>query len=572
MNGTISVKKLKDMFINGAKFVSNEYEYINELNVFPVPDGDTGTNLKITIDGACESVKIIDHSDLFTLGKQFSRGLLMNARGNSGVIFSQIIKGFTSDFKEGQTEIDIEGLINAFALATKVAYESMTTPIEGTILTVIRETSESLKQLDNKKITNIQSLFEIICKNAKVSLQKTPEILPDLKEAGVVDSGGYGLCCFLNGMNACLNQTSEIISQKTHTKEEHAEGHIVDKKSFIENLRDKNEGFGYCTEFIMILKSKVTLEQKNKDDFDLSYFEKIMNKLGDSLAVVVDDNIVKLHIHTTRPYSVLEEASAFGEFSKIKIENMTLQFLQNNPGSTLESINETKYKVKRNLSKKVKIIATVPSNEIATIFNDTFNIENLIITDINGNPSISDFYKIINLTNSSNIIVIVDDSNIVLAAKEAIKLTSKLIKITLLKADDIGASYLACCEYDQGLDFRKNITNLSDMLEHCSSAKISYSIKNTELHGVKIKKGEFIGIFKHKILISSRSMQSTCKKVIDYIVRDVKHPKYAYVFYNKNVRSEDLKFVRKYLNEKHMLQVKILFGNQLLYPFFIAIK
>lgn len=570
MSATINLKNLKEMFINGAKFVSNEYEYINELNVFPVPDGDTGTNLKVTLDGACDSIKIIEHNDLFSLGKQFSRGLLMNARGNSGVIFSQIIKGFTSNFKEGQTELNIQELIESFALATKVAYESMSTPIEGTILTVIRETAEALKQIDIAKFNSIDLLFKYICEIAKKSLEKTPSILVELKEAGVVDSGGYGLCCFLNGMydhitnNKNNNEKVVQVSQK--------QTHLIERKSFIDNLKDRNEGFGYCTEFIMILKSKVSLRQGDKDDFVLPKFKKIMSKLGDSLAIVVDDNLVKVHIHTIWPYSVLERASVFGEFNKIKIENMTFQFLQNNPGSTLETIDEKKIKFKRNLSKITKIIATVPSNEISNLLKNDLKINNVIITDIIGNPSITDFYKIINSANSSNLIIIVDDSNIVLAAKEAIKLTPKFIKIELLNANDIGSSYLSCLEYDEGIDRDHNIKNMKEMLNHCSSAKISYSVKNTEMFGVKIKKGEYIGIFQKRILISNRSMINVCKKIIDHVVNDVKKPKISYVFYNKKAKNEDIKFIRKYLNEKHMLQVKIIFGNQDKFPFIIAIK
>jgi DAK2 domain fusion protein YloV len=571
MANSIDIKILKEMFLNGAKFVSDEYEYINELNVFPVPDGDTGTNLKITIGGACDSIKVVDHQDLFTLGKQFSRGLLMNARGNSGVIFSQIIKGFTSNFKEGQIKLSIDNLIESFANATKVAYESMVTPIEGTILTVIRETSEALKSADEHQTNSIESIFKYACQVAKKTLAKTPEILQELKEAGVVDSGGYGLCCFLNGMLSCLTK----VNAKTNTSESENKDvvrHIIDKKSFIENLRDKNEGFGYCTEFIMILKSKIYLEQKEKNDFNLKYFKKIMTKLGDSLAVIADDNIVKVHIHTKRPYSVLEQASLFGEFSKIKIENMTFQFLENNPGTTLESIGHKEYKGKANLSNTVKIIATVPSNEIAEIFKNQLKIDDTIITDIAGNPSISVFFKMIKQTNSSNLIIVVDDSNIVLAAKEAIKLTPKFIKIELLKANDIGSSYLACNEYDSGLNFKLNFNNISDMLEHCSSAKISYSVKNLELYGVKIKKNEFIGIFQKKILFSNRNMQYVCKKIIDRVVNDVKRPKSAYIFYNKQVKTEDINFVRKYINETHFLKVNTIFGNQENYPFIICIK
>lgn len=571
MSTTIDVKKLKQMFINGAKFVSNEFEYINELNVFPVPDGDTGTNLKITIDGACDSIRVVEHADLLTLGKQFSRGLLMNARGNSGVIFSQIMKGFTINFKQGQSEIDIPQLIDSFAQATKVSYEAISTPVEGTILTVIRETSEALKKNVAEEHKSMEMIFELICKTAKESLLNTPNILPELKESGVVDSGGYGLCCFLNGMNDCLNKKDTNKISKTQIDEHQHQEHLVPKKSFIENLKDKNEGFGYCTEFIMILKSKISLEQKEKSDFEIKYFKKTMNKIGNSLAVVVDDDMVKVHIHTKRPYDVLREASYYGEFSKVKIENMTFQFLENNPGTILDTTTTTTT-TKQKLSSTTKIIATIPSNEIAQIFKNDLRIEDIIITDIFGNPSISSFFKLIKNAKSSNIILVVNDSNIMLAAREAIKLTPKSIKIELLKADDIGSSYIACSEYDAGLNFKANLENIRNSLEYCSSAKISYSIKNTESNKIKIQKNEFIGIFKGKIIISNKKIQNVCKKMIDLVVGDVKRPKSAFVFYNKNAKQEDINFIRKYLNERHLLQVKTIFGGQKTYPFIVAVK
>jgi DAK2 domain fusion protein YloV len=573
MSSVITTKKLKEMFINGSKFVSKECERINELNVFPVPDGDTGTNMTITIEGACNSIRLVEHADLQALGKQFARGLLMNARGNSGVIFSQIMKGFVVDFESNQTELDIVSLKKSFSNATKIAYESMVTPIEGTILTVIRETAEAIKNCDSSM--SVINFFAKVCQAARESLIKTPDYLPELRESGVVDSGGYGLCCFLDGMCASLNNNQQTSTNANIANQQYNTNKPSLMHSLIKDFKEEEEEeevFGYCTEFIMILLSKVTIHQKDKEIFDLNNFKKIMLRLGNSLAVVCDDNIVKVHIHTIKPYDVLREASRFGEFSKIKIDNMTLQFLERNPGTVLENMESKKRKLNAVLNKETRIIATVSSTVMSNIYKNDLKITNTINTAATGNPSISEFLRLIRETKSQNIIIVVDDSNIVLAAKEAIKLTPKTVEVDLLKADDQAASYVACSEYDTGLDRKNNFNNIKQALSNLSSGKISYSVKNTELNGIKIKKGEYIGVMGKRILISDKTIQNVCKKIIDSLVNNTKRPQTAYIIQGKDALLEDVKAIRKYINEKHLLKVKTIFGNQTIYPFYIAIK
>jgi DAK2 domain fusion protein YloV len=327
---SIDAKLLKHMFINGASELAKHYAYIDELNVFPVPDGDTGTNMKITLEGAAAVIKDIEYTDLFQLGKQFSRGLLMNARGNSGVITSQIFKGLTGLFTEGQTEVDVPTFVDCFDNARKVAYAAVSNPIEGTILTVIRVTAEKLME-KKAEFTSIDEVLEFAIKAAEEILSKTPDMLPELKEVGVVDSGGYGLCKILTGMNNALDiEMGKQVSTKSEI--------VQPKKTLVSSFKDDNEGFGYCNEFIMTLGSKVDLKQKDKIKFDLTSFKEAMAKLGDCLVVVVDDQLVKVHVHSTKPYEILKFASQYGEFNKVKVENMTLQFLERNPGTTLEEL------------------------------------------------------------------------------------------------------------------------------------------------------------------------------------------------------------------------------------------
>jgi DAK2 domain fusion protein YloV len=559
---TLNANKLKEMFLGGEQKIAEEFEYINELNVFPVPDGDTGSNMKITITGACDVIRNQEYKSLGDLGKQFSRGLLMNARGNSGVIFSQIIKGLTSVFDENTKEVYPPILINAFMKAKETAYRAVTMPVEGTILTVIRVTAENL----NKKRSHFKTIEEVMtaaCKEAENILAKTPEFLQELKEVGVVDSGGYGLCRFLEGMLSAL-------TTKKRKKNEVVVKAALPKHNFIDNFRDNNDGFGYCCEFIMLLKSKVALSQKNKDDFDLSTFKKALSKIGNSLAVVVDEKIVKVHVHSLTPYNVLEIGADYGEFSKVKIENMTLQFLERNPGTTLETVSQNFNDSK--LSKDIEIIATVPSTRIADIYVKELNVKYLINTEINGNPSISEFVAKIRETNSSNIIIVIDDSNILMAVNEAIKLVPKHISIKLVNAHDVAASYVSCLAFDPILSLDKNFDNIVDIIERINVGKISMASKMVSYSHIEVAKGDCIGVFDKKIITSSKNVFDTAKHLIDKLVDETKKAKIAYVICGRGAQLRDIRLIRKHLVEAHGLKTFFISGDQPVYNYYIAVK
>ncbi|MDR3257704.1 MAG: DAK2 domain-containing protein [Mycoplasmataceae bacterium] len=560
----LNASKLKEMFIAGGEAVSSEYEYINELNVFPVPDGDTGTNMMITINGAIDSIRNIDYTDIQLLGKQFSRGLLMNARGNSGVIFSQIIKGFTSVLKEGKNEIGVLDFVNAFSSAKNTAYAAVASPVEGTILTVIRVTAENL--LKKRNFKSIEDVMETACKEAQAILLKTPELLRELKEVGVVDSGGYGLCRFFDGMLVALKQSKTISSIKKIPLNK-----IEAKKSFIDKLEDSNVGFGYCCEFIMTLKAKVSLKQSNKSKFDIKYFKKQLLKIGDSLAIVIDGNIVKVHVHTLTPYRVLEIGADYGEFNKVKIENMTLQFLERNPGTTLETLQE-QVKTKRKIPAGIKVIATVPSAQIAKIFKESLNIPNTINTEVSGNPSIQEFVDKIREANVDNVLIIVDDSNVVLAAKEAAALTSNDVNIEIVNAHDIASSYLACLSFDPIQNLNTNVKEINNLIDSTVVGKISVSSKLVKYSHIEVKKYDHIGIVDKKVVAANRNLQVVIKELCEYIVNEKRKAKSAYIICGVDAQIKDAKFIRKYLSETHDLKVNILTGNQPTYSFYIAIQ
>lgn len=559
---TIDTKKLKQMFIAGADLIDINYEYIDELNVFPVPDGDTGTNMKITIAGAVKTIIDLADDDLFLMCKTFARGLLMNARGNSGVILSQIIKGFVSVVKPSQKELSIAEIIEAFVKAKEVAYRSVATPVEGTILTVIRVVSEKLLEKSGTYVS-VEQLFSDICLFAEDILAKTPDFLPELKNVGVVDSGGYGLCRLFEGMrNALDGKISEPLIKPQSKKQQ----------KLVANFEDTNEGFGYCCEFIMQIKSKVSTNQDDKDDFDEQKFKNAMNKIGDSIVYVRDEDLVKVHIHSINPNKVLAIGSKYGEFNKIKIENMTLQFLQKNPGTTLEDVSKV-YAKKTQLHDRVEIIATVPSLAMSNIYNNDLKILSTINCEESGNPSIQQFLDKIKESHAKNVIMVTDNSNIVLAATEAKSLISKkLYSVELIPCKDIASSYIVCLAYNPLNDFNTNVRNMNRAFKSVIVAKISKSIKIVKYEKVSVKKDDTIGIIGHDILFSSDDSFQTCQKTIDELFKRQKKAKSMLIITGKDAVLRITRDIEKYINETYNLKCETVIGDQPIYSYYFAIK
>lgn len=559
---SLNTKTLKTLLHNGVIFVGNNFEYIDQLNVFPVPDGDTGTNLKITTEGAWESISELDTDDLSLLTKAFARGLLMNARGNSGVILSQIFKGFSSIFATGQKEASLSDLINAFVAAKEYAYRSVSTPVEGTILTVIRVTSEKLVEA-NGKFQTIEQLLEFAHKEAKIILDKTPDFLIQLKQVGVVDSGGYGLTVFLEGMKeALLHPDAKPVEKKP----------VEPKQANInQNFVDDNEGFGYCSEFIMKLGSRVTTDQPTKSKFDETYFKKRIEDMGDSFVYVRDGDIVKVHVHVIQPHRLLEFASKFGEFTKIKIENMTMQFMLKNKGTSLEQL-ESSYRSDNEITTTTKVVATVPSQTIKTIYANEFGINNCLNCEDIGNPTIQQFYDLIKSAKSTNVIVVTDNGNILMAAEQAKKLfPKKTHNIDIVPCKDIATSYLTCLSFNPELERGDTVKEMFRAFKNCESGKISKSVKNIRYKDLNIKFGDYIGVRNKEIIASSKHETSVCMKMIDEIFGDIRRPKTAVIIYGKDGTMEEVNKMYQYINEKYLVKPIIIQGNQSTYHYYIGV-
>lgn len=558
---SLNTKTLKAMLSNGVTFVGNNFEYIDELNVFPVPDGDTGTNLKITTEGAFETIADLDTPDVSLLTKTFARGLLMNARGNSGVILSQIFKGFSSVFTPEQKEISLTDLTKAFIAAKDFAYRSVATPVEGTILTVIRVTAEKLQEASGK-FKSIEEFFDFAHKEAKIILNKTPDFLMQLKEVGVVDSGGYGLTVFIEGMKETLvNPNAKPVEKKT----------TQNKTNINKNFVDDNEGFGYCSEFIMKLGSRVTTEQPKKSKFDEIYFKKRIQDMGDSFVYVKDGDIVKVHVHVIQPHRLLEFASKFGEFNKIKIENMTMQFMMKNKGTSLEKL-ESSFRSDNEITNATRIVATVPSQHMKNVYAEEFGINNCLNCEDIGNPTIQQFYDLIKSAKSKNVIIVTDNGNILMAAEQAKKLfPRKTHTIEIIPCKDIATSYLTCLSFNPELEPSDTVWEMQRAFKNCESCKISKSVKNIRYKNLNIKFGDFIGVRNKEIVANGRNETNVIIRTVDDVFKSIRKPKTAVIIYGKDGTIEEVNKMYKYINEKYLVKPIIVQGNQSTYHYYIGV-
>ena len=569
----LSVKQVKDMFVAGAENISNNFEYINELNVFPVPDGDTGTNMKITTTGAAEAVSSKEFATLAELGKAYSRALLMNARGNSGVIFSQIMKGMCQVIGNAGTEFDVTELAKAFRSASDCAYKAIAQPIEGTILTVIRVIAEQLEK-HIKEFKSSKEAFDFIIRIGNETLNKTPEMIKALKDANVVDSGGYGLMKFFEGMQASL------LGKKVE-KLEAAEAKKVVTGSIV-GVDDKDQGYGYCCEFIMTLGAKVDLKQKSKAKFFEEDLKEELKRIGDCLVTVVDDNIVKVHVHTVNPWKVLEIGQRYGEFNKVKIENMTLQYIEKNDGSAIgatyiskQALNKSIESIGGKLTNTPKLVATVPTERLEKIYKEELKVNYCINYQKTGAPSIKDFLNALVALKSTKIILVVDDSNYVMAVEQAINLVeNKKIDIELINARDISVSYLLCYAYNPMQSFNENVKTLNRLNDSATFAKIARAYKTTVSNKVKIKAKDYIGMIRKEITHSNKTLDGCAKYVVDQIIHSAKKVKglnpedrWFFIFVGSETEASSVQNVAGYISENYGIKTKIIYTDRPIYYF-----
>ncbi|MGL4769216.1 MAG: DAK2 domain-containing protein [Mycoplasmoidaceae bacterium] len=561
------------MFENGSKKIEENFEYINELNIFPVPDGDTGTNMLLTSKNTYKQLKSREYTSLNEFAKFFSRTLLMNARGNSGVIFTQIFRGFFSPIiaEPEKNEISLSDLVLCFQKAKESAYSSVVNPIEGTILTIIRVISEWLDTNGNK-FDNIGELFDEILLVGNETLEKTPDMLPQLKEAELVDSGAYGLMLFFEGMSNTFNNFTEkqinnlgdSINKSTKTNVSGA----TKKIKYIDNVQRQEineEGFGYCCEFICQINYKLYADQTEKLKFNSEMFEKELLLIGDSLVKILDGNLIKVHLHTFWPYKFLEIGQKYGEFLKIKVDNMTQQYLDNHPEETIDQIFN-----KNKLSNKIKILVTAPSKKIGKFFRKEFGISDFINTEVTGNPSIIDFTNKIHSLQTKNILIIIDDVNFTLPAEQVLKLQADRYNIVLIKAKNPLQVLAALFVYNNELNLLKNKKLMEKSIDSSRTGAISISVKSLKTNGITVYKDNYIAIINKDIIYSSSDLIDTVKKLIKKL-SSWKRGGTVNIIYGKDATMNQILIIEKYVNEKLNMKCKIIEGKQSIYHYYISI-
>ncbi len=532
---------------NGYRNLKKNVEIINNLNVFPVPDGDTGTNMVKTFGGG---IKLLQ-DDIIDIGeymKKLSNAVLLSARGNSGVIFSQFINGIYRAF-EKRKEIEFCDFTNAFVLGKEDAYASILTPTEGTILTVIREAAEFLEQ-KGQEYKDFCSGIAALLSQMRLSLSKTPEMLPILKEAGVVDSGGAGLVCIFEGMYAyfcgeSVEDTPEILDTISEP--------IVVNSNFGPDSRLE---YGYCTEFILqLMNYKIDIAS-----FDLKEFTKHLEELGDSIVSVYNEGIVKIHIHTFTPELVLGYARQFGELVTIKIENMSVQH---------SSTGEIPQKKSEHL--KYAIVSVASGEGIIDYF---YEIGSNAVIDggQTNNPSVEALLKVFGELDAENIIVLPNNSNIILTAKQAAEIY-KNCKVHIIPTKSIVEGYSALSMMNPWSETPEElIEDMSSGLDNIVSASVTTATRDTVMNSLEIKKGSYIGLSGKEILCCNEQKVATAKELIKQI-NDIREREVIIVFCGKGVTDSEKDELEAFLtNEYPLCEIGFIDGKQEVYDFIISLE
>lgn len=525
------------MLSGGANNLANQHHEINALNVFPVPDGDTGTNMNLTFTSGLNASQQIVSSHLGEISKKLSRGLLMGARGNSGVILSQIFRGFSQSV-ENLKEANILELAKAFQNSKEVAYKAVMRPVEGTILTVLRESSQVAYDwaLEHQEAT-ILEYFEVLCEAAKVSLEGTPELLPVLKEAGVVDSGGAGYLAVLEGFRAvCAGQTVEAmdITEATHASA---------------GADMEHDEFGYCTEFIIQLDP--TLKKYDENEFRAD-----LENLGNSLVVVTDEDLVKVHVHTLKPGNALNLGQRYGEFLKLKIENMSEQH-----HSIMES--DTAHALKQKKHEKYAIVSVAAGQGIINLFKD-LRAEYIISGGQTMNPSTEDFVDLIESINADHVFILPNNSNIILAANQAKALLENR-DVHVLETKTIPQGLSACIMFNPEVDVDENIAEMMDAVKNTRTAQITYAIKDTVFENIEIKENDTMGILQGDIVVANADRKFVVETLLKELITD--DTEIVTVLAGEDVDDQELKDVEDFINEAFDIEVECHRGDQPVYSF-----
>lgn len=554
---TIDAKTLKKMFLAGAVSIEAKKEYINELNVFPVPDGDTGTNMTLTIMSAVKEVNALTDPSIEELAKAISGGSLRGARGNSGVILSQLFRGFTKEIKD-YDEINVTIMTNAFQKAVETAYRAVMKPKEGTILTVARGGAERAAQLVSETDDLVYFSREVIA-HMEAVLKQTPELLPVLKEAGVVDSGGQGLLEIVKGAYDALIG-KEISFTDVTVKELPSTGINIERVA-MENIK-----FGYCTEFIILVEKEYDMNTEQS-------FKAYLESIGDSIVVVSDEDIVKVHVHTNDPGLAIQRALTYGSLSQMKIDNMREEHNEKVIKDSEKAAEEQKKDVDKSASnkprKKIGFIAVSMGEGLDEIFTG-LGVDYLIKGGQTMNPSTEDMLNAINEVNADTIFILPNNGNIILAAEQAKQLTEdKNIIVIQSKTVPQGITAVINFVYDKSpVD---NEVRMTQEMNRVKSGQITYAVRDTNLDGKEIKQGNIMGIGDKTILSVGSDIKDTTLELIGCLVDE--DSELISLYYGQEV-SEDsaLELADEVMSLYPYLDVEVHFGGQPIYYYVLSVE
>ena len=549
---TINVDMLAKMFLAGAQNIEARKEYINELNVFPVPDGDTGTNMSMTIMSAAKEVTALDHPDMKTLAKAISSGSLRGARGNSGVILSQLLRGFTKVVKE-QKEIDVTVLAAACIRAKETAYKAVMKPKEGTILTVAKGIAEKAAEME-LETDDLEVFIPAVIEYAEEVLAKTPEMLPVLKEAGVVDSGGQGLLEVLKGGYDAF-QGKEIDYSAITPSESSA----VTKISAEATADIK---FGYCTEFIILTDREFT--EKDEQEFK-AYLESI----GDSIVCVADDDVVKTHVHTNDPGLAIQKALTYGQLSRMKIDNMREEHQEKLIKDAEKMARAQEEKRKKEPAKPMGFITVSIGDGLNDIFRE-LGADYIIEGGQTMNPSTEDMLNAIDKVNAETVFILPNNKNIVLAANQAKALVEDK-KIVVIPTKTVPQGITAIINFMPDADAAANEEAMLEAIQNVKTGQVTYAVRDTKIDDKEIHEGDIMGIGDAGIIAVGTDIQNTAKEMLAAMVDE--DSELISLYYGEEISAEDAESFAAEIAELYPdMDIDAQFGGQPIYYYVMAVE
>ena len=530
--------RLKKFIISGANRLNQKKDEVDSLNVFPVPDGDTGTNMSLTVLSAAKEVAKINSPNIHDIAKAVSTGSLKGARGNSGVILSQLFRGFCKGL-EGKDRASAKDIAEAFSKGVESAYKAVMKPKEGTILTVSKAISEKSLEMANKTEDIVEMMKEVLS-YANSVLDKTRNMLPELKQAGVVDAGGKGLISILEGGFFDSGEYIELYEEKEPKK-------LSDK-----NIKEIDIKYGYCTEFFINIKN-------NNDNLETE-LKSFLESIGDSIVLASDDDFIKIHVHTNNPGKVLERAMLVGSLDNIKIENMRTQHS-----------NLIDFTLEKEPSKDYGFVAVSIGEGIDNLFKE-YGVDELITGGQTMNPSIEDILNAVDRVDAKNVFILPNNKNIILASEQVKEAcTSKNVEV--IETLSIAQGFSALTSFLSTDSLEKNIKNMNEAIKYVSTGQITYAVRDTSIDGIDIVQGDILCMIDGKIKNVSKDIELGTKELIDKMIEEKEDAFNISIYYGSDIKEEEAKKIENYVSEKYdYLDFELIYGGQPLYYYIISIE